>query len=65
MLQIADMINTNGFRTHRENVFENRTIQYILNNQSIADMYAGHQAEEYAEIVIINNSLVSKGTHLQ
>lgn len=32
MSQIAKYINNLGYRTHRGNNFENRTIQYILNN---------------------------------
>ena len=32
MLQIAKYINKLGFRTHRGNRFENRTIEYILTN---------------------------------
>ena len=32
VLQITDIINTMGIKTHRGNVFENRTVQYILNN---------------------------------
>lgn len=32
MRQIATNLNENGYRTRRGNLFENRTIQYILNN---------------------------------
>ncbi|MBE6949694.1 MAG: recombinase family protein [Ruminococcaceae bacterium] len=32
MLRIAKDLNDNGVRTHRGNLFENRTIEYILNN---------------------------------
>ena len=38
MLGIARVLNDNGVRTHRGTRFENRTIEYILNNP----MYAGY-----------------------
>lgn len=38
LLSIAKDLNSNGIRTHRGNLFENRTIEYILHNP----MYCGY-----------------------
>ena len=63
MLQIADMVNTMGFRTHRGNVFENRTIQYILNNPVYCGYVRWTPSGRIRRDFYNKNSLVSKGTH--
>lgn len=63
MLQIADMVNTMGFKTHRGNVFENRTIQYIINNPVYCGFVRWTPSGRIRRDFYNKNALVVKGTH--
>jgi DNA invertase Pin-like site-specific DNA recombinase len=62
-MAIARKINTMGVRTHRGNQFENRTVDYILNNPvyigKIRWNPTGHTDRDYNN----ENLIIKKGTH--
>ena len=63
ILQIAHIINSMGIRTHRGNVFENRTVQYILNNPVYCGYVRWSPSGKIDRNFYSKKAIVSKGTH--
>lgn len=63
VLQITDIINTMGIKTHRGNVFENRTVQYILNNPVYCGYVRWSPAGRIRRDFYNKNAIVSKSSH--
>ena len=63
MLQIVEMINNMGIRTHRGNVFENRTVQYILNNPVYCGYVRWSPQGRIRRDFHNDKSIIAKGTH--
>ena len=63
ILQIAHIVNSMGIRTHRGNVFENRTIQYILNNPVYCGYVRWSPSGKIDRNFYSEKAIVSKGCH--
>lgn len=63
MLKIAQTLNDMGIRTHRGNVFENRTIQYIINNPVYIGCIRWTPTGKIKRDFYNKDTLVVKGTH--
>lgn len=63
ILQIAHIINSMGIRTHRGNVFENRTVQYILNNPVYCGYVRWSPSGKIDRNFYSQKAIVAKGTH--
>lgn len=62
-LGIAKYINSLGYKTHRGNLFENRTIEYILNNPVYCGKARWTPAGKIKRDYNNENSIIQKSTH--
>lgn len=63
MLQIAKYINNLGYRTHRGNKFENRTIQYILTNPVYIGFARWTPDKKLNKEKELNSTIIKKSQH--
>ena len=62
-LAIAKYINSLGYKTHRGNLFENRTIEYILNNPVYSGKVRWTPTGKIRRDYNNENSIVEKSSH--
>lgn len=62
-LSIAKYINSLGYRTHKGNLFENRTIEYILNNPVYCGKVRWTPTGKIKRDYNNENSIIEKSTH--
>lgn len=62
-LGIAKYINSLGYKTHRGNFFENRTIEYILNNPIYCGQVRWTPTGKIKRDYNNKNSIIEKSTH--
>lgn len=63
-LSIAKYINSLGYKTHRGNLFENRTIEYILNNPIYCGKVRWTPTGKIKRNYNNENSIIEKSTHI-
>lgn len=62
-LALAKYINSLGYKTHRGNLFENRTIEYILNNPIYCGKVRWTPTGKIRRDFNNENSIIEKSTH--
>lgn len=63
-LSIAKYVNSLGYKTHRGNLFENRTIEYILNNPIYCGKVRWTPTGKIKRNYNNENSIIEKSTHI-